>query len=195
MSNITHIYAAKGGAGATVTACALALHLTEQGDACLLLDLGGDCAPALGMAAGSSYASSLLEVRTFDDSAGVSPSEMIATAIGQGWPSIVVDWGQLVPDVAPDALRVLVTRADYLALRRACALSVSPDRLVVIEEPGRALSVEDCAHALGVPSDHVVSMPWDPAVARAVDAGLLGVRPPASLMGAVSALPFRSVTL
>ena len=75
---------------------------------------------------------------------------------------------------------VLVTRACYLALRRARDLPAGIDhRVVLVEEPGRALGRRDVAHALGV--DSVCHISWDPAVARAVDAGTLAARIPGPL--------------
>lgn len=73
---------------------------------------------------------------------------------------------------------VLVTRACYLALR-AAQLTVSPDQVVLISEPGRALSANDVAAAIGSPVAAILR--WDPAVARAVDAGVFRDRLPRSL--------------
>ncbi len=75
---------------------------------------------------------------------------------------------------------VLVTRACYLALRSAHRL-VSPDQVVLISEPGRALSAGDVAAAVGSPVAAVLR--WDPAVARAVDAGVFRERLPRALRG------------
>lgn len=71
---------------------------------------------------------------------------------------------------------LLVTRPCYLSLRRAVRSEVRPTGVVLIDEPGRGLTRRDVEHALGVPIDAVVS--FDPAVARAVDAGLLATRLP-----------------
>ncbi len=71
---------------------------------------------------------------------------------------------------------LLVTRPCYLALRRAVRGETRPTGVVLVDEPGRALSQRDVEHALGVPV--VATVSFDPAVARAVDAGLLATRPP-----------------
>ena len=65
-------------------------------------------------------------------------------------------------------------------MRRAGTLGART-RLVVIEEPGRALRADDVAAAVGVPVWRRLTA--DPAVARSVDAGLLAVRLPRSLRG------------
>ncbi len=73
------------------------------------------------------------------------------------------------------ATSVLVTRACYLALRRAGHPPVGT-RLVLVDEPGRALTTGDVVAALGIPLWCRVAL--DPSVARAVDAGLLATRRP-----------------
>ena len=74
---------------------------------------------------------------------------------------------------------LLVVRPCYLALRRAVQRRAAADAAVLIDEPGRALDATDVARALGMEVRAVVQ--WDPAVARAVDAGLLGSRLPRGL--------------
>lgn len=98
----------------------------------------------------------------------------------------VVDLGVVAPgdpsrSIPAAAERsVLVTRACYLALHRARALAGAGDyQVVLVDEPGRALGRRDVAHALGV--DDVERVAWEPAVARAVDAGTLTARLPHTL--------------
>lgn len=92
---------------------------------------------------------------------------------------VTVDAGTGRP---PDALvahadrRLLVTRPCYLALRRAVSAGIRPSGIVLVDERGRALSARDVEHAVGAPVEATVSI--DPAVARAVDAGLLSTRLP-----------------
>ena len=74
---------------------------------------------------------------------------------------------------------LFVTRACYLALRRALRVGVDADGVVLLAEPGRALGRRDVADLLGLPVVGVVEA--DPAVARAVDAGTLGRRVPPTL--------------
>jgi hypothetical protein len=71
---------------------------------------------------------------------------------------------------------LLVTRPCYLSLRRAVHSATRPTGIVLVHEPGRALSLRDVEQAMGVPVAATVSL--DPAVARAVDAGLLATRLP-----------------
>lgn len=71
----------------------------------------------------------------------------------------------------------LVTRLCYLALVRTMEQPV-PDDVLVVVEPDRALRVADVEAAMRVP---VATVRWDPAVARAVDAGLLVRRLPRAL--------------
>jgi len=71
---------------------------------------------------------------------------------------------------------VLVTRACYLALRRAVSLSVRPSGVVLVAEAGRALTRSDCERAIGAPVLATVAV--DPDIARAVDAGMLRTRVP-----------------
>jgi hypothetical protein len=90
-----------------------------------------------------------------------------------------VAWGQRpFLDLARSSL--LVTRSCYLSLSRAVH-HPRPDGVILIDEPGRALRAADVTSALGVPV--VASVLCDPAVARAVDAGLLLRRLHRSLRG------------
>ena len=74
---------------------------------------------------------------------------------------------------------VFVTRSCYLSLRRAMRVGIDADGIVVLGEPGRALDHHDVAAVLGLPVLGVVEA--DPAVSRALDAGTLSRRLPASL--------------
>jgi hypothetical protein len=77
------------------------------------------------------------------------------------------------------ARSVLVVRNCYLALRRAVQHPLRPDGVVLVTEPGHALDVRDVeAVMVGV---SVTTVRVDPAVGRAVDAGLLAVRLPRGL--------------
>jgi hypothetical protein len=74
---------------------------------------------------------------------------------------------------------LLVTRPCFLALRRAATAPLRPSAVVLVAEPGRSLARRDVEQHLGVPV--VAEVEVDPAVARAVDAGLLAARLPRSL--------------
>lgn len=80
-------------------------------------------------------------------------------------------------------LSLLVLRPCYLGLRRALSSPIRPTGVVLVAEEGRSLSRADVADVLAVPV--VAQVPFDPAVARAVDAGLLARRVPRSLARAL----------
>ena len=76
--------------------------------------------------------------------------------------------------------RWLVTRAGYLALRRAGRLPVPPTGVVLVDEPGHPLGRRDIEASARAPI--VATVDWDLRVTRSVDAGLLlGGRLPRSL--------------
>jgi hypothetical protein len=197
-------WAAKGGSGTTVVACALALGSTRAEPA-TLVDLSGDSAMALGiaeptgpgvidwLASPTAAATDLAklaivvrdEVRLIPRGNGSPPSDQwlrLATAL-TGPPNVIVDAGTGCP---PQALHeaaehsLLVTRPCFISIRRAQQLGIRPTGVVLVDEPGRALTSSDVEHALGVPV--VAEVRLDPAVARAVDAGLLIARLPRSLI-------------
>jgi hypothetical protein len=78
--------------------------------------------------------------------------------------------------------RLLVTHACYLALRRAIAVPFIPDLVVLVTDSRRALTEGDVSLALALP---VTSVPLDPGIARAIDAGLLATRLPRCLANAL----------
>jgi hypothetical protein len=92
---------------------------------------------------------------------------------------VIIDAGTGEPHPALVAMaehRMLVTRPCYLSLRRATRASVQPNGVIVVDEPGHSLSVRDIERAIGEPV--VAKVSFDPAIARAVDAGLLTTRLP-----------------
>ena len=197
-------WAAKGGSGTTVVACALALG-SARSQAVTLVDLSGDCATALGMdeptgpgvvdwlaspTAGPAELARLAvtirdEVVLIPRGDGDAPDDQwtrLATALA-GTANVIVDAGtghppQALHDAADQSL--LVTRPCFIALRRAQHLVIRPTGIVLVDEPGRSLTSRDVEHALGVPVAAEIRL--DPAVARAVDAGLLIARLPKSLV-------------
>lgn len=72
-----------------------------------------------------------------------------------------------------------VIRGCYLALTRFGDLPVIVDDVVEIEEPGRTLRTIDIEAVVAMPVS--ARIPYDPAIARAVDAGLLQRRMPRAL--------------
>lgn len=79
-----------------------------------------------------------------------------------------------------------IVRGCYLALRRFAKFPVLVDDVVEIEEPGRALRTLDIEAVVGMPVS--ARIPFDPSIARAVDAGLLSHRMPRALRRSVQAL-------
>lgn len=200
-------WAAKGGSGTTVIACALAVS-ARRTESSTLVDLGGDCATALGLdePAGPGVADWMSsptagppelerlavpirdQVRLIPRGVGVPPDDQwarLAAALG-GSENVIIDAGTGCP---PPALReaaqqsLLIIRPCFIAIRRAQQLNTRPTGIVLVDEPGRALTSRDVENALGVPV--VAEVRVDPAVARAVDAGLLLARLPKSLVASL----------
>jgi hypothetical protein len=103
-----------------------------------------------------------------------------------GSPSEAACQQDLIGELARRGTSLLVTRACYLSLRRAVRSELRPDGAVLVAEPGRSLDATAVADVLGVPVTTRVDV--DPAVARAVDAGLLARRTPRQLARAVAPL-------
>lgn len=196
----------KGGSGVTVVTAALALLACgpdggPPGTVVALDAAGrgrGDLAGALGIAAGPT------------DPGGASGAGVEVGSVG---PLVVRSWpegsplapllaaGELVvADVGPGlgsdaellnaaAHCLAVIRPCYLGVRRLVASDGRVDGIVVVEEPDRALGVDDIEHVTGHPV--VARVRWDASVARAVDAGLLPSRLPRALRALQGALPCR----
>jgi hypothetical protein len=114
--------------------------------------------------------------------------EVLAGLLAADGRPTVVDCGRL-PEGAALAVAagatssLLVLRPCYLSLRRAMAAPIRPSGVVLVTGAGRALGAHDVEGVLGVPVRAVVAI--DPAVARAVDAGLMASRLPRSLDRAI----------
>ena len=96
---------------------------------------------------------------------------------------VVVDAGldpsELRSELVARHRPVCVLRSCYLALTRAQRVAGPYERVVLVEEPGRALRVRDVAAAVGASS--VERVAWDPRVARSIDAGTIVSMLPAPL--------------
>lgn len=189
----------KGGSGTTVTAVATAVHLAEQHGQALLIDLCGDVPATVGIAEAAgpgvgdwladdtATAETLLLASTATDGSLLVCHRGAAVPDAPRWSAlaaalaampmpVVVDAGTSPLDPAlrsASAAVWAVVRPCYLALRRAVSMP-RPDGVVLLEEPGRALTHSDVANVLGV--SVVARIPVEPTVARAVDAGLLASR-------------------
>ena len=207
-------WSSKGGSGTTVVAAVLAHLLATDAGTGLLVDLGGDLPAALGLPEPASGLTGWAEgvdlgrlevdaghgLRLVPRGPGALPEgvgEALAAALG-GPGVAVVDAGVLgegptggQPGGAGPGLdlalaattSLLVVRPCFLALRRAVAAPLRPSGVVLVEEAHRVLGADDVEAALGVPVVAVV--PWDPAVARRVDAGLLGSSLPRAMVRAL----------
>ena len=83
------------------------------------------------------------------------------------------------------SLRVGVTKLCYSSLHRLMRAG-NIDAMVVLQEPGRALSIRDASNVVGAQVIAVIDS--DPYVSRCIDAGLLALRMPQSLVGAANAV-------
>ena len=201
-------WSVKGGSGTTVVAAALAMVLASADPkGSTLVDLGGDLPAALGvpepagpgvsdwLAAGPDVEADALRRLEVDVAPGLalvpvgtSPlagarGEQLAAAL-RGDRHVVVDCGPPgggagLAVAAAAGLSLLVLRPCFLALRRALTVPIRPSGVVLVTEPGRALGRRDVEAVLGVPVRAEVA--WDAAVARHVDAGLLGGHLPRAL--------------
>lgn len=202
-------WSSKGGAGTTVVATAFAVLLARRSPhGALIADLAGDVPAALGLpepegpgiadwlAAGASVPADALARLEHPGPANLAVlprghgsleaarAEVLVRMLGADHRPVVADCGTdpagaaLV--VAGGATRsVLVTRPCFLALRRALTVALRPSEVVLLTEPGRALSRLDVEDCIGAPV--VAEVAVDPQVARAVDAGLLATRLPRGL--------------
>lgn len=107
--------------------------------------------------------------------------------------TVVVDCGLITQECRSHEVRTAVARAAtqsllvmrpcFLSLRSALAAPLRPSSVVLVLDQQRALGRADVEDVLGVPVCSEVR--WDPAVARAVDAGLLRTAMPAPLSKAM----------
>jgi hypothetical protein len=164
MSYTVNVYSPKGGQGASTVAAALAFLHARYGAAVSLV--GEDEGVELSTIFGHN-----------------PPPEVTVGGVAiERAAVVVIDRGVVTsPDEAADwpGLVVMVLRPCYLALRRAVA-APRPDFVVLIEEPQRAIGAAEVREVVG-PHRGLITVPFDPAVARAIDAGLLSARLPKAL--------------
>jgi hypothetical protein len=200
---ITLCWSAKGGSGTTTVAAAFALSAHRP---TLLVDLAGDAALALGLAPDgqptlAEWFSSDVDAdrlvhlhRRVTGDLELLPTSAVVSSTGatERWRAfaahlhttasdreVVVDVGARIPPSALAAVADrswLVTRRCYLAVTRAQRLGCRPTGIVIIDEPGRALTADDVETSIGAPI--VATLLHDPKIARAVDSGLAVSRLP-----------------
>ena len=179
------------------------LLVDAAGDLPLVLGVAGDEGPGLAewMAAGEEVpADGLARIErevlpgldllprgggSLDD---IDRIDLLAGLLSADRRRVIVDCGTVDPDhpgelasalAGAATYSVLVIRPCYVAVRRALRSVMRPSRLLVISERTRALDATDVVDVLGVPL--YADLDLDPAVARAVDAGLLVSRVPVGL--------------
>ncbi|CAN5235688.1 hypothetical protein BH24ACT1_BH24ACT1_12160 [soil metagenome] len=203
-------WSAKGGSGTTVVSVALAGMLARPSPSgALLADFGGDVPAVLGMAepsgpglgewlaSGTEVPADALPRLEVSGPGGLrilpagsaapgvpGRAEVLAAVLAADPRPVVADCGSgpAGPGLAVAAAAsasLLVLRPCYLSLRQALQAPLRPSGVILVSDPGRSLGRSDVEGVLGVPVRAVVGV--DPAVARAVDAGLLGSRLPRGL--------------
>ena len=202
-------WSVKGGSGTTVVSAGLALAVAASGHDTLLVDMAGDLPAALGipepdgpgladwLGAGADVAADAiarLEVPARDNVAllprgGELPddagrAEELAVLLAADPRAVIVDCGSALTSAslalaASAGLSLLVLRPCYLALRRALHAPIEASGVVLVGEPQRALQQPDVEDVLGLRVR--AAIPWKPAIATAVDAGLLARRLPSPL--------------
>ena len=200
---ITLCWGAKGGSGVTTVAAALALSRRRP---TVLLDLDGDAAAAIGL--GDDGGPTLDDwfrseappdrvirlARQVRDDVTLIPTRQRIDREHPRWHALAQALAGLDCDAVVDAgsgtphpslhtvadLSLMVIRPCYLALARARQMTVRPHRIVLVDEPGRALRPADITAAIGAPVVAVVA--YDPKIARAVDSGLGVSRLPAACL-------------
>lgn len=201
---ITTLFSPKGGSGTTTIAATIAVLLARLDAQVVLVDAadGGDLPATLGLpephqpgftdwasgnhgadefgrlgvAAGAGLALVPHGAGDFDRG-DLTVGERLRDLAGDS--HLVVDCGRDTNLAGIGDHVLMVLRPCYLALRRALAAPIRATGVILVEEPKRSLDADDVEQVLGVPVRAVV--PWDPAIARSVDAGLLGARPPRQL--------------
>jgi len=206
-------WSTKGGSGTTVVAAALALSRAATGAGVRLVDFAGDLPAALGIVEPDSPGVTdwliARDASTADLMQSFIPVTSRVTLLPLGTqPTLALtdaDALRLTHALATDASctivdvgthpnasaicaqatkSILVVRPCYLALRRATRSTITPDSVIVVQEPGRALTTNDIEGVVG--AKVTTTIPVDPTIARAVDAGLLSSRLPIALATAIA---------
>lgn len=197
-------WAAKGGVGTTVVAAALALLLAQRSPSgAVLTDLAGDGPAVLGvpepaspglsawLAADDDVPADALARIEVEATPGLTllprgpgtlaprRAAVLAALLAAGSRPVVIDCGTEPGTAAVTVIgaadrSLLVTRACYLALRRVQAAPLRASHVVLVRQPGQVLGRGDVEAVADAPV--LAEVELDPAVVRAVDAGLLAAR-------------------
>jgi cellulose biosynthesis protein BcsQ len=209
-------WSVKGGSGTTVVSAALAVSVASAGHHTLLVDMAGDLPAALGvpepdgpgladwLGAGSGVGGDALARLEVDAGPDLrllplgnampdapARAEDLAVLLGVDNRVVIADCGSAPSPTslalaAGADLSLLVLRPCYLALRRALKAPVEASGVVLVGEPQRSLQQADVEDVLGLRVR--AGIPWKPAIATAVDAGLLARRLPPPLERAIEGL-------
>jgi hypothetical protein len=169
-----NFYGAKGGQGVTVSACLAGISWAWSGLSVVIVSADDDAAAVLGLGRLDVHGSVDVDVAGLDGRPG-RLQLVRADVVGETWLGDGVD--VVIYDGWPaghGCTDLLVTQCDYLALSRFTRSGVVPSGVVVVAEPGRALSVRDVAAVIDRPV--VATLERSQAIARQVDAGVLRVR-------------------
>lgn len=168
-NNHVCFYGPKGGQGTSTAAAAFALFASRLGLAVTLRAHDPRAMArhlALPPVDGHDRMIVTPSVELTELSAAIPPSRAVVDDLGRGHHRDSANPGT--------ATRIMVVRPCCLAIAAAVEAldrQPPPDALLVVSEPDRVLGPSEVADALAAPLAAVV--PLDPAVARAVDAGLL----------------------
>ena len=159
---------ARGGSGTSTVAAALALLAARHHPTELVAPNVDDMAALLGLPSTGN-----------PETLNVAPQLDLRLCGGSGVAELVVIDAGSHPEACdwPDGSEhYLVVRGPcYLALRAVVRSDpVGYDGAILVTEPGRSLTAADVAEVLGFPV--VAEVPQNPAISRAVDAGLLAAR-------------------
>jgi len=189
-------WSVKGGSGTSVVAALLAVASARL-ERTVLIDADGDQPAIFGVPSPVTGFRDWWQSGVDDEALqrlglDISPSLSLIPA-GSGLPNdkrdfagirgvrTIVDAGTVRDDFGGQLIdnstkSFLVLRPCYLAARRATSSSLRIDGMIVIEEQGRSLRPKDLADVVGAPV--VATLPWDPSLARLIDAGRLANRVP-----------------
>jgi len=169
---------ARGGQGTSTVAAALAVLAAGHGPTQFVPDDPSSTSALLGV-----------PITTEEEWAEVCPNLVMATNARQVTlqrhpTTTVIDCGRLPngPFDGESSTQLLERAERYVVLRGPCYIALTSvlatgtrfDGVILVVEPGRALSDHDVTDVLGIPV--VATRPVDPAIARCIDAGLLLTR-------------------
>jgi hypothetical protein len=185
---ITVLSSPKPGSGVTTTAALRALAVCHDTPT-HIVDLCGDQHPLLGLTDRPDptvHVADGLTVHNLSDDEQLAVIHRLA-ALGE---HVIIDAGAPAhPNdrrLPAGTVRRWVLRPCYLALRSAAACPVRADEVILLEEPGRALTARDVEAVTGARVTATVEV--QPQIARAIDAGLVTSRPPARALVALGRL-------